>query len=499
MENVPSGTRVTGPKGEIFIYTVDLNDGWMTLWNSSRTVNPSDQGDSNDGSWRPQGNTFDATRGIEWNVSIPTGLEGTVVKAFYGDRLVGTNARTLVPNQGRDDLPIKIWAINLKPGQVGSLLWQNSWSPPPGDYAIAMGDASVEDGVFTMFAKEIRAHFGFNIDTGQEIWGPTETEPYPMVYMMHLKIRFGKLYSMGYSGVLYAYDVKTGQRLWSYEAKDEQSEMNWANNWALYPAFFTTDRKIVVFNTEHSTINPIARGSPFLCLDADTGDLIWQLNLRGHHWGGHPLIADEVIVSINSYDNQIYAIGKGPSQTTVSIQDDVINLGSSVLVKGSVTDISAGTEDEAIEKRFPEGVPAITDQNMNEWMQYVYMQHKRPADATGVNVKIEAVDPNGNYQNLGTTTTDSYGNYGFTFKPEIEGQHMIIATFEGSGAYYTSTSTTYMTVDPALTPETPIEPEEPTEPEEPVTPLISTEIAIIAAVAIAAIVGIVAYWLLRRK
>ena len=31
---VPSGTRVDGPKGEIYIYTVNTANGWMTRWNS---------------------------------------------------------------------------------------------------------------------------------------------------------------------------------------------------------------------------------------------------------------------------------------------------------------------------------------------------------------------------------------------------------------------------------------------------------------------------------
>jgi len=90
---------------------------------------------------------------------------------------------------------------------------------------------------------------------------------------------------------------------------------------------------------------------------------------------------------------------------------------------------------------------------------------------------------------------------------------MIIATFEGSGAYYGSTTTTYLTVDPASAPSTPIEPEEPetpetlTEhekqetPEEPTAeaPLISTEVAILAAVAVASVIGIVSFWALKKR
>ena len=73
---------------------------------------------------------------------------------------------------------------------------------------------------------------------------------------------------------------------------------------------------------------------------------------------------------------------------------------------------------------------------MSEWMLYVYKQRPKPAGATGVSVKIEAVDPNGNYQNLGTTTSDMYGNFGLALGADTEGTYMIMATFEGSGAYF---------------------------------------------------------------
>jgi outer membrane protein assembly factor BamB len=433
---------------------------------------------------------------MEWNVSIPTGLKGSARFAFFGDRILGSTARPLVPDIGRDDQPIEMWCISVKPGEEGRLLWQKSWQPPPGDFAIAQGDASLEDGVFTMYAKEIRAHFAFDLDTGNMIWGPTESEPYPMTFMMHIKIRLGKLISTGYSGVVYAYDLHTGDRLWTYEAKDDHSEMLWANNWALYPAFSTTDGKLVFFNTEHSTIDPKARGSPLICLDGESGQEIWSLNFRGHHWGGHPLIADSIIVSINSYDNQIYAIGKGPSAMSIDAPLTASPLGSNVMIRGRVTDVSAGTEGHNLKSRFPDGLPVVDDSSMSEWMEYVYMQHERPTVVNGVQIKIEAVDPNNNYQNLGTTMSDSYGNFGFAFEPEVPGTYMIIASFEGSGAYWGATTTSYLVVDPVSTPTTPIEPDQPVEPE---APLINTEMIIVAVVAILAIIGLGAFWYLRKR
>jgi hypothetical protein len=119
----------------------------------------------------------------------------------------------------------------------------------------------------------------------------------------------------------------------------------------------------------------------------------------------------------------------------------------------------------------------------------------------GVQVKLEAYDPNGNYQNLGTTTSDANGVFGLAFEPEVPGTYWISATFEGSNGYYGSTISTYIKVDPAPTPATPIEPEAPETPEEPATeaPLISTEVAILAVVAVACVIGVAAFWALRKR
>jgi hypothetical protein len=120
-------------------------------------------------------------------------------------------------------------------------------------------------------------------------------------------------------------------------------------------------------------------------------------------------MGDSVIAMYNTYDQQVYAIGKGPSATTVTIQDDVITHGSSVLVKGMVTDVSPGTKQTAVTLRFPNGVPAVADDSVGEWMKYVYVQFPRPTDAVGVEVVVSVLDPNNNYYEVGRATSDASG------------------------------------------------------------------------------------------
>ena len=214
--------------------------------------------------------------------------------------------------------------------------------------------------------------------------------------------------------------------------------------------------------------------------------------------GSGAVIADGYIVSLNAYDNQIYCYGKGPSATTVTSPDMGIPLGSTVMIKGTVTDQSPGTKTAEVMAKSSnaEGVPCIADEDQQAWMEYLYMQQAIPATAKGVEVSLDALDPNGNFVHINTVTSDMSGFYSYQWTPEMEGIYTIIASFEGSKAYYCSYAETAIGVEPAPAPTTPIEPE-PTEPTE--APFITTEIAIIVAAVIVAVALIVGFWFIRKR
>jgi len=311
----------------------------------------------------------------------------------------------------------------------------------------------------------------------------------------------GKLYTGGAGGHIYCYDLETGDTLWTYIAGDPYQEYLFANDWWEY-ILFIADGKLYSNHLEHSAIEPMPRGGPWLVLDAQTGDEIARADglFRGHHWGGMAIIGDSVIAHFDTYDLRIYAIGKGQSALTVEKPQAAIPKGSSITIQGTVMDVSPGTEDTALQLRFPYGVPAVSDASMSDWMLYVYKNFERPADATGVTVKLELVTPSMEYKDLGTTTSDSYGNYGFTFKPETEGKYMIIATFEGSAAYYGSIQTSYLTVDPAVAAEetdlTPLE-NSVSDVEASVSNMTTYLLAILAVVIIALLIAV--YSLLKSQ
>jgi len=192
-------------------------------------------------------------------------------------------------------------------------------------------------------------------------------------------------------------------------------------------------------------------------------------------------LADGYLVESNAYDNQIYCFGKGQTATTVEAPMTAITAGDTVVIRGTVTDQSAGAK----------GTPAIADEYMTPWMEYLYMQQPMPTNAAGVEVTIDAVDPNGNFINIGTPTSDTSGLFHLAWKtPNVPGEYTIIATFMGSESYYASYTETAMVITeaPQATPTpTPLA-LPPTE-----TYFAVSTIAIIIAIAIAVVL------LLRKK
>ncbi len=85
-------------------------------------------------------------------------------------------------------------------------------------------------------------------------------------------------------------------------------------------------------------------------------------------------------------------------------------------------------------------------------MEYLYQQQPIPANTTGVPVTISVVDANGNFRQIGTATSDAYGNYAFTWTPDISGNFNVIASFAGSNSYYGSSASTTFYAGDAATP-----------------------------------------------
>lgn len=514
MYDMPSGSRVMGPKGEILYYDVDLEGAYMTLWNSSSLIelrastSPNSMGY---GQWRAMGEIVNATdtcrvtpdtplglHGYTFNISIPTGLQGDVEEVIWGDSVRGVN---IDDDEGESD----DWAFSLEYGKEGSLLYNNhaNWSPPDVEPETSDGPVYVlgpeDEHVQLQWQRDSRKYWAYSLETGALLWKSEDFEEtedgehYLNHFDRNTATEYGNLYSSGTSGIVYCYNFNTGL-LWTYKTADPYAEILWNNEWWEHIQF-VTDGKIYLGHEEHSPIDPKPRGAPYICLNATTGELIWRANglFRQTHWGGRSLIGDSVIIAQDTYDQRVYAIGKGPSATTVSIQTDIITHGKTALVTGTVTDISPGTNDMKITMRFPSGVPAVCDDNMSDWMLYVYKQFERPAEAMGVEVVVSVLDPNGNAYEVGTTTSDASGFFSCEFVPLVPGKYTIIASFDGSKSYYGSFAETALFVEEAPQPT----------PEPTPTPIPTSEMYFVPAISgiiiAIVVVGILLTILLLRK
>ncbi len=308
--------------------------------------------------------------------------------------------------------------------------------------------------VFFMRDSETMSWLGYNLDTGAQLWGPITGNRRAYSYfgsgLGAGPIGWpanGSLYTQGYGGEIVSYNGKTGSIQWVFNDTNSGDETAWGN----YPIFIgaIADGKIYAFTNEHSPNYPLYKGESVYCLNASTGKLIWKiLGMAGQSGGpgaSTMVEADGFLSYYNYYDNQIYVIGKGPSALTVSAPNTAQSFGNTVLISGTVMDNSPGAK-AAIKTGEFQVVPAVSDASQAAWMEYIYMQKPKPANATGVPVNIDVIDTNGNFRNIGTATSDSSGQFSFQWTPDIAGAYTVMASFPGSESYWPSTAQTQMVV-----------------------------------------------------
>ena len=106
----------------------------------------------------------------------------------------------------------------------------------------------------------------------------------------------------------------------------------------------------------------------------------------------------------------------------------------------------------------PNGVPVVSDESMGQFMAAVYEDQVMPTNLTGVPVTVYVTDANGNFRQIGETTTDASGMFSLTWMPDIEGDYTVVAKFAGTQGYFgASAQSTFTAIAPAPT-ATPVAP-----------------------------------------
>jgi hypothetical protein len=515
--NVPSGTAVDGPQGERLIISL-VNYGtpsspnyYLQEWNSSRLWDDQYSGPSTTPQVVPPITNGTDSSLYDWNVSMPslnTMTSPLAIEAAFGGNMLLCLSGYLpsAPStvfSSPHTTPYTYFAVNLDEanGAIGKVLWKNTVSPPSGNVTVTFTGADPTTGVFIEYNAETIQWVGYSLEDGHKIWGPTgDQTPLDFYYMgwsgMSGKLAYGNLYSCnGMGGIIYCYDVKTGDLKWTY---GNGGEGNSTNSGFEVPGPYPTtiyaigDGVIYTISGEHTFETPIFKGALSRGINATDGTEIWTLSSAVAS-SSLTAIADGYATWCNGYDNQIYVVGRGPSTTTVSAPDIAAAFGTPVLIKGTVMDISAGTTQNEQAARFPNGVPAVSDASMKDWMGYVYQQQPLPADVVGVSVTLSVLDSNNNIYDVGTATTDANGFFSYEWTPDIPGKFTVFATFEGSNSYWPSQAETAFTV--MQTPEATAQPS-PTP--APMTDMYVTGFGVGMIIAIVAI-GLVLILMLRKR
>ena len=294
------------------------------------------------------------------------------------------------------------------------------------------------DGVGVAPSSWDRRVHGFNPITGQEIWQSEQKDyPWGAFFPYQMPALYGNFYSGGFDGKIYCIDAQTGKTVWKFYVGDSGAESPY-DTWATYASPAIADGKLYMGTTEHSPTQPLVRGHRLYCLDAYNGTLLWSI--AGCQ--GQLAIGDGALIASDGYTSNMYCFDKGQTTTTVSVKSDIVTQGSSVIIQGSVTDNSPAQP----------GTPAVSDESMTNWMEYLHMQRPMPTNTTGVEVTLNVLDSNNNFRPIGTATTDTTGFYSLMWTPDISGKFTVIATFMGTNSYYSSYAETAFGVSPTPTP-----------------------------------------------
>lgn len=466
--SIVNGTSMTVTRDDhnnlIGYYVNSTSPGGPTLnmWNSTQCIIVGTNG-LTAWQWRPTQNAkIEFKNGIMWTKPLPTNMSGSASFAPAGSLSIWTVVSDTVlltspaPAAGSFQGGFVIEAgFDAK---TGSQLWIVNRTYAP-NTRLSSGSAysvTFGEGVYVQYNFNTFVAYGYDVRTGAQLW--STTLPNPNVYDMDLGtglVANGILYILGLGGDVYALNVHTGKILWQQTTAAIQGSAESNTPYGVWPVWtrecsMTVADGKLYFGEGHEYSPPLFRGAREVCLNATTGEPIWTTILSAVESAAP--IADGILTTINAYDNQIYAFGTGPSKTTVYVPNPTTTVGSPIVIQGTITDISAGTKQDAVASNFPNGLPVVSDESQSAFMEAVYQQQPMPTNLTGVPITLYVIDANGNYRTIGQTTSDAYGTFSLTWNPDIAGNYKVIASFAGTHSYYGSTaSSSFYVSEPAAT------------------------------------------------
>jgi hypothetical protein len=473
-------------------------------------------GDSNLIKWDTSASTSTFANRIVWNETNVLPYSSTSHCLIQGNLMISRHFLTSGRQLYEPDYPVNtilvdyLTAVNLT---TGKMEYNKTTTNPldPNVYIYRQGPAWGSGLGLVYFAgfgniNEGLGYVAFKADTGDLAWWSEPTD-YPWgnfwAYQPQASA-YGLVIGLGYSGI-WGFNATNGEIVWHYINPDTYYEepygsnivaaSDYPNNLGLsvgdaYSSYSygatgpivggnTAERAVIyAVQSEHSATF-YYRGYGMQAVDLMTGAHLFDI--KGvYSLGG---IAEGVLIMEDSRNGMTRGFAKGETETTVSTSSKVIAKGESVLLEGTVLDLSPAQP----------GAACVSDADQEAWMEYLHMQQPYPFSAQGVSVSLDALDPNNNFVHIGDATSDLTGQYSLGFTPELEGKYTVVASFYNTEAYYGSTAETAVLVTAG-----PVATAEPTP-----TPASNTDMYILgigtAALVLIAVVGLIIILMLRRR
>jgi hypothetical protein len=331
-----------------------------------------------------------------------------------------------------------LWIRNITSSETNALL---PWTR-------GTGYNSIGQGMIVLLNDINNVATAFDVRTGAKLWTNTLTGqnggPVNNYDQFSYRAFWGKdcFYNEGLGGDLWCLNLD-GTLRWYTNTTALVGPSGIETPYGIWPlwtfASSCLSNGIIYAAVGHEYDPPLFHGAQLIAVNATDGTLVWsELDTSVTS----TTITDGILVSLNAYDNQLYAMGKGPSDITVSAPSIGVSTATPITITGTITDVSAGTQQQLVASNFPNGLPCVSDASQSHFMEAVYQQQAMPSDVTGVPITLSVLDANNNYRTIGTTTSNALGTFGFTWTPDIPGDYTVYASFAGSNSYYSSSTST---------------------------------------------------------
>jgi hypothetical protein len=367
---------------------------------------------------------FTSNDRIKSNISWPFSSLGTC----DFETGVSVTAQSISSNGTGVSIAQRIIGVNLN---TGAVMWNVTTDPTSGvETFFTSGTAVADHGKYAakMQSGEVWA---WDLMTGNIVWkSPLSAWPWGVFGAYHVQSAYGLLFENDYDGVQ-AINWTTGKIEWSFKAPAVPFETPYNDQYSWHSSGVVADGKLYTFACEHTPSQPLTRGWKLYCINATTGANIWNVTCGQGLAGSRYImgaIEDGYLAYTDEYQMYLNVYGKGKSATTISAPLTAITQGQSVVLTGTVFDKSPAQP----------GTACIADEYMGVWMDYLHSQQPKPINATGVQVSLDAMDPNGNQIHIATVTSDMSGTYSYMWKPDNPGKYTVTATFMGSNSYGSS-------------------------------------------------------------